>query len=38
MITYSFFGVLAGSAYTCARTALQLVAEQGQGKYRTLEQ
>jgi hypothetical protein len=33
--TYSFCGVLKGLAYACVRTVLQLVTEQGQGRYRT---
>jgi hypothetical protein len=37
MTTYSFCGVLEGSAYTCVRISLQIVTEQDQGKYRMSE-
>jgi len=37
MTTYSFCGILEGSVYTCVCIALQLVTQQGQGRYRMLQ-
>ena len=38
MTTYSFCGVLEGLVHMCVHIALHLVTEQGQGRYRTLQQ